>query len=89
MDRKPDVAHITIKLRDQQQSEIDFKVKSSTRFSRIAKAYADKKGITSEDCRFSYDGSRLLHTDDRSLADIGIENDDIIDVDLVQIGGWL
>ncbi|KAJ3370948.1 hypothetical protein GGF31_003678 [Allomyces arbusculus] len=49
-DHKPDVKpgdgqQISIRLRDRQNNEIEFKTKSTTKFHKIAKAYADKKGI--------------------------------------------
>ncbi|KAJ3367068.1 Small ubiquitin- modifier 3 [Allomyces javanicus] len=94
-DQKPDVKpaaggtvqQVSLKLRDQQNNEIEFKVKSTTKFQKIAKAYADKKGVDVNSLRFNLDGDRVDIQSEQTVADLGLEDGDSIDVTTFQVGG--
>ncbi|KAJ3370946.1 Small ubiquitin- modifier 1 [Allomyces arbusculus] len=94
-DRKPDVKpaaggavqQVTLKLRDPQGSEIEFKVKSTTKFQKIAKAYADKKNIDLAGLRFQVDGERVDLLSEQTVGELDLEDGDIVDVVINQVGG--
>ncbi|KAI9218235.1 ubiquitin-related domain-containing protein [Blastocladiella britannica] len=88
-ENKPDVAQVTIKVRDGGSSEsvIEFRVKSSAKFSRIAKAYAQKRDMNLDNCRFVFDGETIKNTSEQTIAELGIEDGDFVDMNLGQIGG--
>ncbi len=51
---------INIMVRDQTGGEVHFKVKLTTKFTKITQAYASKKGITETGTlRFIFDGKRI------------------------------
>ncbi|KAJ1514095.1 Small ubiquitin- modifier 1 [Coelomomyces lativittatus] len=79
---------ITLKVRDQLGGEIEFRLKPSTRFSKLAKAYADKKNLRLHDLRFSVDGERIdFISNDKTIQDLQLEDDDVIEVNITQVGG--
>ncbi|ORZ29593.1 ubiquitin-related domain-containing protein [Catenaria anguillulae PL171] len=81
------VSQVTLKLRDQGGSEIEFKVKSTTKFSKVAKAYAEKKGLDIKEIRFMFEGQRMRIDGDSTVEEIDLQDGDIIDVEQNQIGG--
>ncbi|KAI8112810.1 hypothetical protein M9434_004130 [Picochlorum sp. BPE23] len=76
---------LSIKVRDQQNGEVVFKVKRSTRFKRVLDAFCNKKSWDSAQVRFAYEGQRVQ--EDMTPDDLGMENNDCIDAFLEQIGG--
>ncbi|KAI9159350.1 hypothetical protein H9P43_008690 [Blastocladiella emersonii ATCC 22665] len=84
---KPTVQQVSVKLRDAQGSEIEFKVKGSTKFSKIAATYATKKGINPDSIKFVLNGETLNKDSEKSVTDHGIEDGDVIDVETAQVGG--
>eukprot|EP00889_Picochlorum_renovo_P000204 jgi/Picre1/27234/NNA_000203.t1 len=75
----------TSPVRDQQNGEVVFKVKRSTRFKRVLDAFCNKKSWDSAQVRFAYEGQRVQ--EDMTPDDLGMENNDCIDAFLEQIGG--
>ncbi|KAJ3367069.1 Small ubiquitin- modifier 1 [Allomyces javanicus] len=94
-DRKPDVKpaaggalqQVMLKFRDPQGNEMEFKVKSTTKFHKIAKAYADKKNIDLAGLRFQVDGERVDLLSEQTVGELDLEDGDIVDVEINQVGG--
>ena len=84
-DEKADEA-LTLKIADQGGGDMFFKVKKNTPMRKIFEAYAARKGLQTNVLRFMYDGHRIKADDTPKLLDI-MDNDQI-DVQLEQIGGW-
>mmetsp|Transcript_3510 Transcript_3510/g.10173 ORF Transcript_3510/g.10173 Transcript_3510/m.10173 type:complete len:93 (+) Transcript_3510:224-502(+) len=90
-DEKPNVKdekaknHITLVVKDQNGSDLQFKVKGITKFEKIFAAYCERKGIQPAGIKFLFDGERLLSTstpEQEKMAD-----NDVIDAVLEQTGG--
>ena len=76
---------ITIKVKDQQGEETHFKIKTTTKFSKVFAAYAQRKGVDAASVRFMFDGTSLAA--DQTPADLDMEDEDVIDCMLAQTGG--
>ncbi|CAI5971354.1 unnamed protein product [Closterium sp. NIES-65] len=79
------VEAITLKVVAQDGTEVSFKVKPKTKFSKLFQAYSDRKGFKLDTMRFLYHGGRVLG--DNTPAELGIENNDQIEVMVEQLGG--
>lgn len=77
---------IEVVVKDQHGHELHFKVRKTTRFEKIMKAYCDKKHLALAQLRFLYEGERLKQ--DQCPEDVGMEDGDIIDCTMQQIGGY-
>eukprot|EP00798_Chlamydomonas_sp_ICE-L_P027020 gene27020-2247_t len=89
-EQKPKQEVISIIVRDQQgntafASEVTFKVKPTTKFSKIIDAYCAKKAIDSSTIRFMFDGNRIQK--DSTPQELEMEDSDIVDALVEQIGG--
>ena len=80
-----DSATLTVKVTDQHGGSTHFKVKKTTKFGKIMKAYAKKKGITEASMRFLNEGQRV-HKDETPKM-LEMEDGDEIMVVLEQEGG--
>lgn len=76
---------LAIRVKDQAQGEIVFKVKRTTKFKRVLQAFCDRKGWQPQQVRFAFDGQRV--DDEMSPDDLGMEHNDCIDAFLEQVGG--
>ncbi|KAK9814255.1 hypothetical protein WJX72_003009 [[Myrmecia] bisecta] len=76
---------IQLKVKDQTGGEVHFKVKTTTKFEKIMQAYCQKKSIDMAGMRFLFEGTRINNTS--TPADLGMEDDDIIDAVMEQVGG--
>ncbi|KAF7329519.1 Small ubiquitin-like modifier [Mycena kentingensis (nom. inval.)] len=76
---------INIKVVSQAGEEVFFKIKKSTKLSKLQGAYANKVGKDVQSIRFLYDGQRI--TDDETPASLEMEEGDTIDVMVEQVGG--
>mmetsp|Transcript_3699 Transcript_3699/g.8586 ORF Transcript_3699/g.8586 Transcript_3699/m.8586 type:complete len:93 (+) Transcript_3699:40-318(+) len=76
---------ITIRVRDQTGEEMFFKVKKTTKMSKIFDAYASRRGLTTEALRFMLDGERV--TADQNPKMLELDDNDQIDVMLETVGG--
>jgi hypothetical protein len=96
-DVKPDIKQgpITIVVRAQNNSELAFKVKGGTTFSKIVNAYCKNKGINPKSVRFHNDGGERIDVN-RTIAELDLdpeEDDDgegpkaYVDAYLEQTGG--
>jgi len=78
-------AAITLHVKESTGEEIAFKVKKSTKMSKIFDAYASRKGVRSDVLRFMLDGKRIKAEDTPKMLEL--EDNDQIDVVLMQEGG--
>merc|ERR1712232_1301934 len=77
--------HIQLKVKDQQGSEVQFKIKKSTPLRKLMDAYCSRLGLQSSQVRFMVDGERIAPED--SAEKLGLEDEDLIDVAMEQTGG--
>jgi len=77
--------HIGIKVVGQNGQEVYFKIKKTTKFSKVFDVWARRQATSTTSLRFLYDGNRIRETD--TPMDIGVEDGDIVDVVLQQTGG--
>jgi len=78
-------APINVKVVSSTGDEVFFKIKRSTKLSKLQGAYASKVGKDVASIRFLYDGSRI--NDDDTPASLDMEDNDTIDVMVEQVGG--
>ena len=76
---------ITLKVRDQSGEEMFFKVKKTTKLSKMMEAYAKRRGVPSNSLRFQLDGERIRAEDTPKMLEL--EENDQIDVMLEATGG--
>ncbi|KAJ7591148.1 small ubiquitin-related modifier [Mycena floridula] len=76
---------INIKVVSAAGDEVFFKIKRSTKLSKLQGAYASKVGKDVSSIRFLYDGVRISDEDTPSSLDM--EDNDTIDVMVEQVGG--
>jgi len=76
---------ITVKVKDQQGEETHFKIKSTTKFSKVFNAYAQRKGVDPNSLRFMFDGSHIQA--EQTPGELDMEDEDVIDCMLQQVGG--
>ena len=65
--------------------ETMFKIKKSTKMSKVFKAYAQRKGVEEQSLRFLLDGERI--DSDNTPKMLELEDEDQIDCVLQQTGG--
>jgi len=80
-------ATINIKVASSTGEEVFFKIKRSTKLSKLQGAYASKVGKDVGSIRFLYDGVRIQ--DDDTPSSLDMEDNDTIDVMVEQVGGFL
>merc|ERR1712139_152257 len=73
------------KVKDQQGSEVQFKIKKSTPLRKLMDAYCSRLGLQSSQVRFMVDGERIGPED--TAEKLGLEDEDLIDVAMEQTGG--
>merc|ERR1739848_824458 len=76
--------HLNIKVK-QDDSEIVFKIKKTTPLKKLMSAYCARQTISFESVVFLYDGNRIQA--EKTPDDLGMEDNDEIDVMMHQIGG--
>lgn len=77
---------ITLHVKESTGEEIAFKVKKSTKMSKIFDAYASRKGVSVNVLRFMLDGKRIKADDTPKMLEM--DDNDQIDVVLLQEGGY-
>lgn len=83
---KPDIQHLTITVANQDGSKVPFKVKMTTAFEKLFRAYCSKKALDAATLVFlTSEGQRILGH--QTPADFGMEDGDMIEVQQHQIGG--
>ena len=76
---------IQIVVKDLEGNEVVMKMKKLTPMSKLMQGYAKNRGSDLNSLRFLFDGSRILP--EQTPKDLNMENDDIIEVLVAQIGG--
>merc|ERR1712110_1083969 len=79
-------AHIQLEVKDQQGSEVQFKIKKSTPLRKLMDAYCSRLGLTASQVRFMVDGERISADD--TAEKLGLGDEDLIDVAMEQTGGF-
>ncbi|KAF9523326.1 ubiquitin-like protein [Crepidotus variabilis] len=77
---------INIRVATSNGDEVFFKIKRSTKLSKLQGAYANKVGKDVGSIRFLYDGVRVNEDDTPHTLDM--EDNDTIDVMVEQVGGF-
>merc|ERR1712093_350439 len=77
--------HIQLKVKDQQGSEVQFKIKKTTPLRKLMDAYCNRLGMQSSQVRFMVDGERIAPDD--TADKLGLEDEDLINVAMEQTGG--
>mmetsp|Transcript_26863 Transcript_26863/g.43227 ORF Transcript_26863/g.43227 Transcript_26863/m.43227 type:complete len:130 (+) Transcript_26863:2-391(+) len=77
---------ITIRVKEQAGEETYFKVKKTTKMSKVFDAFAQRKGVSRGALRFLLDGDRIK--DDQTPEDLDLDQNDQIDCLLEQTGGF-
>merc|ERR1712086_1192183 len=78
--------HIQLKVKDQQGSEVQFKIKKATPLRKLMDAYCSRLGLQASQVRFMVDGERIAPDD--TAEKLGLEDEDLIDVAMEQTGGF-
>lgn len=76
---------ITIRVRDQTGEETFFKIKKSTKMSKVFDTYAQRKGVQATSLRFMLDGERIDENSTPKMLEL--DDQDQIDCMLEQTGG--
>ena len=85
-EEKPKIENIIhVVFKDQAGHDQTFKVKFTTKFEKLINAYAKSHGKSAETFRYFFDGQRIQKTD--SPESLGMEDGDMVDVFLEQLGG--
>ena len=66
--------------------ETFFKIKKTTKMSKVFETYAQRKGVQSSSLRFLLDGERI--EPDQTPKMLELDDQDQIDCMLEQSGGW-
>ncbi|EST05721.1 Rad60/SUMO-like domain protein [Kalmanozyma brasiliensis GHG001] len=83
---KPEGAEqLNIKVKDAEGNEVFFKVKRTTKLSKLKKAYAERMGKPENSVRFIFDGQRIGDHD--TAETLNMEDQDEIDAMIEQLGG--
>ncbi|CAL6350801.1 unnamed protein product [Bathycoccus prasinos] len=77
--------HINLKVKDQDNAEVHFKVKMGTKFKKIFDAFLQRKSLQPGSVRFLFDGERVR--EDQTPQELDMEDGDSLDVMMEQVGG--
>ncbi|KNE58902.1 hypothetical protein AMAG_04439 [Allomyces macrogynus ATCC 38327] len=82
---------ITLKLRDLDSDpgdDLEVRMRSSTKFIRLARTFATRQNRELSELRFMFKGRRILPTSEAPVGDLGMVDGDTIEVSpKVMIGG--
>lgn len=76
---------VKVKVVNQDGGETVFKIKTTSPLEKLMSAYASRAGVNLSTLRFLFDGQRLRDGD--TVASLGMQEDDVIDVVFSQTGG--
>ncbi|PNW72396.1 hypothetical protein CHLRE_16g675749v5 [Chlamydomonas reinhardtii] len=82
---KSEGAVINLVVKDQQGTEVHFKVKTKTRLEKVFNAYCNKKGMDTASVRFLFDGERV--NANSTPEQLEMADGDVIDCVIEQVGG--
>jgi len=77
--------HVSLKVVSQDGTEVYFKIKRKTVLRKLIDSYCSRAAVSPSSMRFLYDGRRI--DGDKTPEDMDMEDDDIIDAVLQQMGG--
>eukprot|EP01130_Rhizamoeba_saxonica_P006806 TRINITY_DN2722_c0_g1_i1.p1 TRINITY_DN2722_c0_g1~~TRINITY_DN2722_c0_g1_i1.p1 ORF type:complete len:112 (+),score=18.53 TRINITY_DN2722_c0_g1_i1:44-337(+) len=77
--------HIGIRVVSQDGSEVLFKIKKSTQLKKLMTTYCSRSGLDPNGIRFIYDGQRVR--DEQTPLQLRMQDNDVIDAVLEQLGG--
>ncbi|XP_013918768.1 PREDICTED: small ubiquitin-related modifier 1, partial [Thamnophis sirtalis] len=77
--------YIKLKVIGQDSSEIHFKVKMTTHLKKLKESYCQRQGVPMNSLRFLFEGQRI--TDNHTPKELGMEEEDVIEVYQEQTGG--
>jgi len=80
-----DKEHLHVKVRSPHGQEVFFRIRRTTNLQKLMTAYCNRLGLPPDGVRFLFDGDRIRG--DQTPKDIGLEDSDIIDAMVRQIGG--
>lgn len=84
-DKQAPSARLQVMVKGQDEHEVLFKIKNTTRMDKVMNAYCQQRGIILDSCRFVFDGERLQNDDTPLSRDI--IDGSLIDVFQEQYGG--
>mmetsp|Transcript_28137 Transcript_28137/g.75966 ORF Transcript_28137/g.75966 Transcript_28137/m.75966 type:complete len:98 (+) Transcript_28137:86-379(+) len=82
---KQESEQLTVVIKEASGAEVQFKVKSTTKFQKIFRTYCEKKALNRDSVRFNFDGERI--NENQTPADLEMEDGDVIDCMIEQLGG--
>jgi len=82
-DKKED--YINIKVVNSDENAVFFKLKGTTKLSKVMAAYSSRNGLDKSSIRFTFDGTRI--NDNDTPDSLEMENEDVIDAMVEQTGG--
>mmetsp|Transcript_100166 Transcript_100166/g.146230 ORF Transcript_100166/g.146230 Transcript_100166/m.146230 type:complete len:98 (+) Transcript_100166:160-453(+) len=77
--------HINLKVKGQDGNIVHFKIKKKTQLKKLMEAYCARQSLQMDQIRFLFDGNRLRDT--QTPDELEMEDDDVIDAMLFQVGG--
>jgi small ubiquitin-related modifier len=77
--------HLNLKVKAQDGTEVYFKVKKTTKLKKLMNAYCNRVGKDIGSIRFLFDGERI--EPESTPAEMGMEDEDVIDAMVEQHGG--
>ncbi|WIA18987.1 hypothetical protein OEZ85_003654 [Tetradesmus obliquus] len=84
-DVKRESKTLNLSIKNQNNEEVHFKVKLSTKLHKVFEAYNARKGVDPGAYRFVFEGNRIAG--DKTPAELEMEDGDCIDAYTEQIGG--
>ena len=79
--------YVTLKVSQEGLGEVHFRVKMSTKMSKLKNNFCERQGLNKSAVRFTFEGQRI--EDDMTPADLDLQDDDLIEVFSEQTGGSL
>ncbi|XP_075253372.1 small ubiquitin-related modifier 1-like [Convolutriloba macropyga] len=79
--------YVTLKVKQEGTGEVHFRVKMSTKMSKLKNNFCERQGLSRASVRFMFEGQRI--EDDMTPADLDLQEDDLIEVFSEQTGGCL
>jgi len=77
--------HVNLKVANAEGNEVFFKIKKTTPFRKLMRAYCKRQGLVRGAVRFTFDGNRI--DPDNTPVDLKMVNQDVIDCMVEQTGG--
>eukprot|EP00009_Paramoeba_aestuarina_P002702 CAMPEP_0201515710 /NCGR_PEP_ID=MMETSP0161_2-20130828/7208_1 /ASSEMBLY_ACC=CAM_ASM_000251 /TAXON_ID=180227 /ORGANISM="Neoparamoeba aestuarina, Strain SoJaBio B1-5/56/2" /LENGTH=94 /DNA_ID=CAMNT_0047912615 /DNA_START=80 /DNA_END=364 /DNA_ORIENTATION=+ len=82
---KGEADHVALIVVAQDGAEIHFKIRRNTPLQKLFSSFCQRQGVQENQYKFLYDGQRLRG--EQTPAQLGMEDSDLIDAMLQQVGG--